>query len=280
MVYEALRKITLLRKLHFAYVSECRKRVWMGEAKKIKPEINPILQEKFEMPQKTMIILPHSDDEWVGCSQIISNWKNVILCDVNMSGGDSEEMHLKRKEELKNTSRLFGANLIETSIDTLSNIIVDEMPDAICVPFYMDWHDEHLRVLEEISTNLSTLPPKIKVFSYQVSVPIPNKFINYSIPMTKKEHKKKWNYFKTNYKTQVIIPFMRFASNEIVNGGCIGAYSAEVFRVSPSLEIWNNEYKKYRLPEDERKTVIKSLHSIKETRGLLLKYIGERDKNE
>ena len=37
----------------------------MGEAKKIKPEIKPIAQEKFEMI-KTMIILLHSDDEWVG----------------------------------------------------------------------------------------------------------------------------------------------------------------------------------------------------------------------
>ena len=46
------------------------------------------LTQTNELKGKILILAPHSDDEWIGCGQLIVDHSNdVVICNMDMSGG-------------------------------------------------------------------------------------------------------------------------------------------------------------------------------------------------
>lgn len=272
-----MRKIGILRKLHLKLCFLIRRTRWSMQAQKVRRKITRIEQIiTFDTNKKVMIILPHSDDEWIGCSQIIKNWNNVILCNTDMQGGDDESMHIRRREELRNTGLKYNRPLILTSVNDLATTINTEKPDAICIPYYIDWHDEHIAVLKAIYESINDLDVDISVVSYQVSVPMTEKMVNFVIPMSKKEHKNKWKYFKNNYKTQTIIPYQRFAYNETINSAMTGNYAVEAYRVL-NIKEWGSEFIKYYLSKEESVELIMNLNDLCDIREVTKRIIREKE---
>ncbi|MBE5966481.1 MAG: hypothetical protein E7255_05875, partial [Lachnospiraceae bacterium] len=76
---------------------------WKREVKLERRKLRENIANPFDFTGRIVILIPHSDDEWIGCSRIINTFNNdVTLCDIDMSGGDSESVHLRRKQEMKN----------------------------------------------------------------------------------------------------------------------------------------------------------------------------------
>lgn len=223
---------------------------------------------------KKIILVPHSDDEWIGCSKIITTEKNNIILNMDMQGNDKKEVHIKRFNELKKTAEKYNIKLEtvdDEKIKYINNIIIKEKPQYVCIPYFIDWHNEHIEVMKYLAEAIENTN-EIKIIMYQVSVPILKEDITHYFPLTKKEWKNKWEYFKKNYKTQIDFPRERFAINEKINGKYFDVYAAEVFSIIKSKE-WEKKYIKKILKENEKKELKESLHSIKKTRDLVKKIV-------
>ena len=69
---------------------------------------------------------------------------------MDMEGGDSEELHKTRFEEMQNPSEKYGYSLIKISedkVEFLSGYLESNVVDVIMVPCYFDWHPEHIEVM-------------------------------------------------------------------------------------------------------------------------------------
>lgn len=187
--------------------------------------------------KKCLILVPHPDDEWIGCSGLLSEkGYDVTLCYMDMAGGDTEYIHSKRYSELmkiskSNDVRLFVADgNRDNKIFKLKKIIQDGEYYYFCVPSYYDWHEEHFDVMDMLRTALSDFDYRdMKILMYQVSVPMCKDMVTNCIGITKYNQEKKWNTFREVYKTQEYIPVERFKCNEHINGAFSNNYAAEVY---------------------------------------------------
>ena len=57
-------------------------------------------------------ILPHADDELIGCNQLLKSSANCLIINMDMKGGDTFEMHNRRYNELKAYSESCKKELI------------------------------------------------------------------------------------------------------------------------------------------------------------------------
>ncbi len=219
---------------------------------------------------KKIILAPHSDDEWIGCSQIIKNEKNTIIINMNMLGNDSDKIHKLRYKEMLYTASKYKLKLItldENKKMELKKIITEYKPKYICIPYYIDWHEEHIEVMNNLKDAITNMN-NIKIIMYQVSLPMYNEDItNYSI-LSKKEWRNKWNYFVSTYKTQESFPYYRFATNERINGKIFNTFAVEVYSII-SVDEWINMITKKVLTKEQKNIVKKELHSITKTREYL-----------
>ena len=55
-----------------------------------------------------LIIAPHSDDEWIGCSQLLLNYEDCVICNMDMEGGDDPDIHIQRLRETESLANLFN----------------------------------------------------------------------------------------------------------------------------------------------------------------------------
>lgn len=238
-----------------------------NEAEKI--IVNTRLQQFFD--GRCLILIPHSDDEWIGCSRIISGNNEVVLCNMDMDGGDTPQIHKERYAELNEVANKYGRMLItikENKTDELKCAIQKYNPDYIFLPHYIDWHPDHIKVMKilyDAICNLGQLD--CHVVMYQVSCPIVHG-ITHAIPLNKDQWVQKWDFFKCNYKTQLKIPYKRFSLNEVINGNYIQAYASEIF-----CEVNDVEWMKIirdNLPTDEQIAGLKScLGSITKMRNYI-----------
>ena len=239
----------ILKKIYKIYVDLKDEYIWYSESKKIIKNIqkNRNLSE-LSLNGKKMILIPHSDDEWIGCSGIINRVKGerIIFCNMDMQGGDSKDLHEIRYKELENTVNKYNAilyTITSNKMDNLKKIIKEEQPKFIFVPFFIDWHPEHIETINILYNVIKMLQYECEIIAYQVSLPVLPDFINAYVPMNKEEFDKKWNYFKKNYKTQIKIPYKRFMYNEKINGRIVNQYACEVFVVCTTKQ-WLNLYEK------------------------------------
>ena len=194
---------------------------------------------KLDSTKVYLVLAPHSDDEWIGCSRILKTMPRSYVCYMNMSGGDNDEVHQKRYDEIKKGVESNGRQLFKVSEDKLGSlidIIVSIHPDYIIVPYYFDWHEEHIAVMQLLKQVLVASKYQCNILMYQVSVPIPKKACNVCIPMSKKEQSEKWFFFHEVYKTQSFMPVKRFMAYERIEGGLVGSHSAEVYSLISTVE--------------------------------------------
>lgn len=214
--------------------------------------------------KKTVILIPHADDEWVGCSSLVKNGSDILLYDMDMNGGDDKVLHEARYNELLKISTLYNKPLLKVGLSrslSLIEIIKKEKPQMICVPFFFDWHPEHIEVMGILRQALLNLEYDVDIAMYQVSMPIPRNCITHINPMSKIEWKRKWKTFEGIYKSQTGIPYKRFAINERVNGAVCESYAGEAF-VYCDASAWLANYDEWLLTSDEIKEALMYLQSI------------------
>lgn len=217
-----------------------------------------------EFNGRKLILIPHPDDEWIGCSQIIMGYDDVILCNMNMSGGDSVEMHLKREKELLKLSSQYNARYVSLHNDTIKELIdvlLIEKPKMVFVPCPVDWHEEHIEVMDILDKATSEINndnwiEDLKVVMYQVSVPMPIRMVTHTIEMKKMMQESKWRVFGQIYETQHHIPQNRFRLNERINGAINCVYAVEVYSVQKAKD-WKTRFKK-RIPNEHQRAELRS----------------------
>lgn len=191
---------------------------------------------------KVIIIVPHADDELIGCFQFMkSNKTKVCLfyCDMTGSNNDETNKHIRRKE----FERLCSESSFEYVISSeninysLSKVVEEYDPNAILLPSIVDWHPQHREVNNIVRIVLCQIDKKPKIIWYQVTVPINFKWANYYVPMNRQQHNEKWNMFSIVYKSQRKMPLIRFKYNERIAGKKYDKYAAETFCVL-EFDVW------------------------------------------
>ena len=262
--------MVLIRKIRSLFRILGRNIKWKRDADYFRGKIKR--QDVSSIPEgKKIILMPHSDDEWIGCSQILlHNPEDSLVVNMNMDGGDNQELHQIRRKEAEAVSMKFGYRFItvQDKLSELKEIISSENPKCVFIPCYLDWHEEHIEVMRlfqeaAIQCNYSGL-----VGMYQVSLPIPAGMINCGMSMTKKQLKGKWTILKQMYRTQSILPVKRFMLNEYINGGITGAYAVEAYTIS-EFKDWDSKRQVYLLTEEEKKKSVDNLQSIRFIRTML-----------
>ncbi len=249
---------------------------WKKEASCERKSITANTNIQNSLKGKKLILIPHADDEWVGCSRFVMHDNDLTLCNMDMQGGDSKQMHEIRVNELGRIASRYNRNLVTIGEDKdgeLSKLITSLRPDIIFVPFFMDWHEEHVAVMQCLKTALEAYQDvlknsKLQIAMYQVSLPIVTDAVTHCVPLDKNQWKEKWTVFEEIYKTQVVIPYKRFAYNEHINGKIASSFAAEVFVVSDAQK-WQHDYEKMLFTEDEKTRINAALQNITETRKLL-----------
>lgn len=228
---------------------------------------------------KYLILIPHADDEWVGCSQIIlQNDFDVVLLNMDMEGGDSTELHEARRKELDKIASTYHRSLKivgSNKVLSLEELLMNLRPDYICLPYFFDWHPEHIEVMIILRDVLKKVLLNSKILMYQVSLAIPPSECNGWSAMTRRAWHNKWHTFEDVYKSQTVIPYQRFAFNERINGAIADSYAAEVYSVM-SCKDWQQQIETFLLDEIEKRAIMQVLNRIGKTRELLEKFLKKR----
>ncbi len=195
---------------------------------------------------RILIIVPHADDELIGCHEFIrKHKKNVLLFYCGMLGINlSKQNKLIRQKEFinycKSENILYKLHKDDIYSD-IKDAIISYKPNVIFLPSYVDWHKEHRLVNEIVNSIFEKDCLSVNMIGwYQITVPINKDFINYSVSMSRKAQNEKWKRFRTFYNSQWHLPIRRFKYSERLCGLLLCSFSAEVFTV---MEVQN--WKKY-----------------------------------
>lgn len=221
---------------------------------------------------KTLILAPHSDDEWIGCSQIIQGNSEVLICNMDMPGGDSKSLHAMRYQEMVACATRFNRK-VETVTSSkratdLLDIIKTYRPEVVFLPFFSDWHEEHIAVMKTLASVADFLDG-IQIGMYPVSLPLLPRYITHYRPLGKRKLKFKWKTFKTMYRTQAhALPWRRFAANECINGAFVKTHAAEVYSLM-SVREWLNCIEYGMLADSQKHSLTINLNHIARVRKML-----------
>lgn len=191
---------------------------------------------------RILIVVPHADDELIGCYQFMKSTKAIIYLfysDMTGSNNDETNKYIRRKE----FEQLCSENGFEYVISngtinqSLYKVIEEFDPNAILLPSIIDWHPQHREVNNITRIVLCNMDKKPKIIWYQVTVPIDYKRVNYYVPMNRQQQNEKWEMFNHIYKSQKNMPLMRFKYNERIAGGKRDEYANETFCVI-EFERW------------------------------------------
>lgn len=251
---------------------------WNKQSRKLRSLSSYKNIQKLEDFGRSIILIPHADDEWVGCSTLLRKDTDLILCNVDMSGGDSDLLHKQRYKELEYVAAVHNKKIVTlrgNKQTAIKSIIVENDIYNIFVPFFFDWHDEHRETMFILKSVLEDLNKEICITMYQVSLPIAESRINYANGYDKKTWRLKWNNFEIYYKTQLSIPYKRFSYTERVNGALISAYAAEVFSAC-SKDEWLMNFHNWLLDEQEIQIIKLHLQDIVMVKKLINDFAGKR----
>ena len=261
--------MNILKKIYAKIYKSIHFLISFSASRYLRLKTNPLKDNKI-ISGSFLILVPHADDEWVGCSRLLEEKSNnITLCYMDMPGGDTKEIHACRYLELSKMAKVKNADLIHLKgntrikIDQLKHIIENYRADYVCVPVCYDWHQEHLEVIKMLRKALlnSKYPSNLKILMYQVSVPMPKSMVTNGIPMNKIEQKRKWLLFREIYTTQAFFPVERFMHNEFVNGGFLNAYSAELYSCMNCMQ-WLSFVERREIRESQRKEIEKCFKEL------------------
>lgn len=254
---------------------------WHVDAFKIRHALKPGADIQPMPDGKKLILIPHPDDEWIGCSGIVSDIsQEVVFVDMDMSGDDSPQRHEARKAELTSVAGLFGRKVVRVSTDkvqSLCDILNQESPRYVALPFFVDWHWEHLAVIAILARALKHSPlPDLSIIMYQISVPILPFAVTHAVPLDKKAQQRKWNVFSQYYPSQSYMPAERFRLCERINGKLVDSFAAEVYSVL-SAKAWMDMAPSSIPDETMRNDMVKrlsSIHAMRQYAGVVSKQLG------
>lgn len=266
-----LRKINSLKniiKREYSWYCDFKKCSKTFETKPIKELIN----------RNILILAPHSDDEWIGCSQLLINKNNnVTVLNMDMSGGDNQNLHKIRFEEMMNIAKIYKYKLISVKGSKkkfLVNYLKENQVDIIFVPCFYDWHFEHIKVMKILENAAIEAKYLNFIGMYQVSLPIPYQLITHGAIMDKSILRNKWNILKKYYPTQKFLPTKRFILNEKINGAIANCYSLEAYSIL-DFNLWQINLKNNILNKSERDKLYSNIQKMKFTREELEKFYEE-----
>ena len=255
-----------------------RELLWCKQTRYWRSVLVPKSMDSMDTASRYLILAPHSDDEWIGCSQIITQCENAVILNMDMPGGDSKEMHKERFGEMGLLANRFNRLIMtvgENKAESLAEIIASLKPDYICLPHFFDWHPEHIQVMQYLRQALTQVSYSGKVLMYQVSLPMHPDFVNCVVPLDKKTFKQKWEIFKVVYKTQTFLSYPRFMANERINGALDNSYAAEVYSKN-DINQWLGGFEVLLLTSSEIEEARNSLQDIAVTRKNVMKYLNAR----
>lgn len=255
-----------------------REHLWHKQTRYWRKVLSPKETASIDNVSRYLILAPHSDDEWIGCSQIITHCENAAILNMDMPGGDSKEMHEERFGEMSLLANRFNRLILtvgENKADSLVEIIASIKPEYICLPHFFDWHPEHIQVMQYLRQALTQVSYNGKILMYQVSLPMHPDLANCIAPLDKKAFKQKWETFKEVYKTQTFISYPRFMANERINGALASSYAAEVYSKS-DVKQWLGVFEVLLLTSVELEEARGNLQDISETRKNVMKYLNAR----
>lgn len=266
--------MVVIRKVRSLFRIISRNIKWKRDADYCRKKINR--QDISSVPEgKKIILMPHSDDEWIGCSQIlINNSKDSLVVNMDMNGGDNQDIHQVRRREAESVSEKYGYRFItiQDKLNELIEVISAEKPKCVFIPCYLDWHEEHIEVMKLFQEAALQCDYSGLVGMYQVSLPIPTDMINCGIPMRKKQLKEKWSILKRMYRTQSFLPVKRFMLNEYINGGISGTYAIEAYVIC-GFQEWKTKWATNLFTEAKKKACVDNLQNIKYIRTMLQSWI-------
>ncbi|MBP2657835.1 MAG: family deacetylase [Firmicutes bacterium] len=275
--------IKIIKKVIAQSFGVMRKLQWLYQYYTLKIEKKHFKAELLNLNQfnKIMILIPHADDELIGCYNIIKNSKKqVVGYYLGFNGSNkSEENAIIRKNEIESIANALDFKLKISNGDRnkqLMRILINENPDLICVPSFIDWHNEHIeanRILINVLEKLKDKRVKVNILTYQVSVPMLEKDITHFQSMSKISQNEKWHLFKV-YKSQEYMPSFRFKLNEKVSGKLISCYAAEVYRLF-RYDEYKEEFNKWeRIDKSQLKRDINNLINIRKIVNKMKCYRG------
>ena len=179
--------------------------------------VKPLPEEAFIEP---LILVPHSDDEWIGPYSILNKAAKQTTCVYfNLFGNDySDSNKVLRNSEILMSSQFWGFKIVNNfncNPELLSECIKNHT--NIFVPSPYDWHPEHRKVFQTLYHALNLLPKveaqEKKIYYYCVSVPHRIKEAVYYVPLSKSAINNKWNNFNNIYHSQSFMPALRYKLN-------------------------------------------------------------------
>lgn len=191
---------------------------------------------------KTLILVPHADDELIGCYKFIKTFKNnCILCFFSYTGYDKsiknkiirENEFVKFCDFMNVNYRILKENNIKSELEMLIDI---EQPENIMLPSIFDWHWEHRKINEIL---FKTKINNLNIIWYQITIPIPQEIATSYLELTKEELKEKYRVFSCIYKSQYDMPIKRLQYSERIEGEKVEKYAVEKYAYMP-LKKWKS----------------------------------------
>lgn len=224
--------------------------------------------KELSLEGRGLVIIPHADDEWIGCSQIIKNHSNCEGFFLNWTGSNQSQNNRQiRESEIHKLCynydfKCFFCNSDDDRLAELLKVIESKQFKHFFVPSFIDWHDEHIKackILREALV-LCKQADECTIVSYQVSVPFPISLMNRCHIMNKNSQREKWDTFVGYYPSQKL-PTKRFIEQERVSGRLIGEYSVECYS-ELSFSEWSTYLDKLCNKEIERKELKNLINNI------------------
>lgn len=173
-----------------------------------------LISTAISSEDKISIIVPHADDELIGNYSILKNYKTVLFYYRKYGSNRDIENIQRRDNEIEELAKRFNSEIeIIDENNSLKRALLRNGITTVFIPPLVDWHKEHTDIARIVLDSTSDL--KMKVFSYEISVPIMserNLFISIYSPFSCFT---KWRHFKEIYKSQINLPVSRFVIKDL-----------------------------------------------------------------
>lgn len=209
---------------------------------------NVKMQESFDQYNEILILIPHADDEFIGCYNLLQKYTKkitLLFFDLTGSNSDTTNRDIRKTEFVCYISKMkLNYKIIDCSYYEFESVICKNSYDLIMLPSIIDWHKEH-RLMNEFlyrylyKRELTTFD----IAWYQISVPIAK--VNLGISFNKKQERKMIFEFKKYYKSQANLKIERFILNRSIcvpTNDCYrneGFYKMNQYRFIKYYELLN-----------------------------------------
>lgn len=206
--------------------------LWKIQTVRLKKDIKKPKLKKINLYGNMLIIVPHADDELIGCYYFIKKYIkdiDIFYCGYTGSNFSYENKNI-REQEFKNLANKLGVRYIISSRNQgkeLKKLIAKNNYSFILAPSLIDWHKEHRKINYILKEIILKEESNFRIIWYQISVPLNIDCVNFNIGANKKLFEEKWENFEKIYKSQKTMPILRYQLYEKLIGKLVGRYSCE-----------------------------------------------------